>query len=322
MHDMPEKNLMRYTGQRLQSAGKIIIPVILLLIFSIPAFAQEKNTFSLGGLVEANANTRHGYGLAGGLTMDYGITDSMAVGLKADYGSDFYDVTSAEIQAFFRYYFLNFLPYPLFVQAGGGGIMLQEPSKDKTVFSVLADGSLGIRFPIKKFYTEQYIRFGWPHGFGFGLAIGYRFGTTVKKEAPALVEETKYIPPDTRHLDGLMVSFPPNVAVFESTDAEWRSALEENIFTMNSFAFFLRQYPEYFVIATGHANPIIGTEEENLESLIPLSRERAEYVKEQLIRLGVEGDRIIVEAVGALNADPADGAGNRRVDFRLERLNP
>jgi hypothetical protein len=156
--------------------------VILLIGLAFSVFAQEKNTISAGVLVEANANTRHGYGLAGGIIGDYGFTDWFAAGVKLDYGTDFYDVSSFEALAFGRFYLQpSFMPFPLFAQVGAGFISLYED--DRSVASVLADGSLGIRFPIKNFYTEQYVRFGWPTGFGFGLAIGYRFN---RKAPPPL----------------------------------------------------------------------------------------------------------------------------------------
>ncbi|MDR0585770.1 MAG: OmpA family protein [Treponema sp.] len=154
--------------------------LFLLLFFACSVFAQEEKTISAGGLVEANANTRRGYGLAGGFIADYGITGKIAAGLKADYGTDFYEVSSLEAMAFGRYYFTDIpVPFSLFAQLGAGLIVLYE--EGRSVPSVLADGSIGIRFPLNKFYTEQYIRFGWPTGFGFGLVLGYRFDLKPKK---------------------------------------------------------------------------------------------------------------------------------------------
>jgi outer membrane protein OmpA-like peptidoglycan-associated protein len=162
---------------------------LCFLVLSVfPVSGQEKKTISAGLLVEANANTRHGYGLAGGVTAEYGITDNFALGIRGDYGTDFYEVSSVEALAFGRYYFLNTpLTFPLFLQAGAGLSMLFE--EDRSVSTVLGEGGIGIRFPIKKFYTEQYLRFGWPFGFGFGMVVGYRFD--LKSSQPDIRERQR-----------------------------------------------------------------------------------------------------------------------------------
>ncbi|MDR2663489.1 MAG: hypothetical protein LBC31_10885 [Treponema sp.] len=308
--------------------------LIILLALGLVSFAagQEKKTLSAGLLVEANANTRHGYGLAGGLIGDYGITDALAAGIKLDYGSDFYDVSSFEVLGFGRYYFLKTpLPFPLFVQAGAGLITLFEG--DRRVSSVLADGSLGIRFPIKKFYTEQYLRFGWPTGFGFGLVIGYRFD--LKKPQPPYVppEEpaAQEPPPEDREpveekepeflgtITNLEVIFPPNRADFDSPGPEYQALREHNFYVLDSLARFLKDNPGYTLYIAGRANPVTRTDTEESGILRPLSLRRAEYVRDGLIELGVEGERLVTLGEGGAGALEDNAARNRRVTFRAEK---
>jgi outer membrane protein OmpA-like peptidoglycan-associated protein len=311
------------------------------ITFSV--FSQQKQTITAGVLIEANGNTYHGYGLAGGVSLDYGFTDSIAAGIKADFGSDFYAVSSLEAQAFGRFYFhIIPTPFPLFAQAGAGLVYLFDG--EKKVPSVLGDGAIGIRFPVKNFYTEQYVRFGWPHGIGFGLAIGYRFNLkrapvtlelpqekeaeegikpaekeaeTAEETRPAEEEAETAEPVNIDYLESLEIIFPPNQVAFETAEGNWLYILEENIAAVNLIARFLMERPEYSVSLLGRANPVERTRAEERERLLPISRRRAEYVKNRLIDLGVEAERISVSGAGGQGADSENLTRNRRVEFKF-----
>jgi outer membrane protein OmpA-like peptidoglycan-associated protein len=311
-----------------------------LVLWTFPVSGQEKNTISTGVLVEANANTRHGYGLAGGIIGDYGITDNFALGIKGDFGTDFYDVSSVEALAFGRYYFLNTpLSFPFFLQAGAGLSMLFEG--DKSVPTVLGEGGIGIRFPIKKFYTEQYLRFGWPFGFGFGIVVGYRFGfkpslpdirdwqheggTSIPD--PVLPEPVLYEPPEEpkppeepeppelESLKSMEIIFIANMADFESLGEAHLKTFEDNINVLNAVAYFLKAHEDYTLTITGHANPVEKTPTEEEESLRPLSLQRAEYVKARLVNFGIDPERISVAGAGGQGADPQNIVRNRKANF-------
>jgi outer membrane protein OmpA-like peptidoglycan-associated protein len=337
---------------------RALLSVSMLFFLALSVFPQQ-NSFSLGLFPEANANTRRGYGLAGGIVADYGITDRIAAGLKVDFGSDFYDVSSFEALAFGRYYFFNTPPFfSLFVQAGTGLVMLFEG--DRMVPSVLGDGALGVRFPIKKFYTEQYIRFGWPTGFGFGLVVGYRFG--LKPPPPAPEPEPVILPPPPSGPEptpppvpepepamlsleslpepvmpppeplpeeapvvipeGLEIFFPPNVARFTEGGSAWLPFHNHNTVVLNAIAGFLKDHAEYSIHITGHANPVLGTKEEETGKLVPMSIDRAEFVRDELVYLGIDAGRISVSGAGGTAAKPGDLQKNRRVEFRFERQDP
>ena len=245
--------------------------------------------------------------------------------MKADFGSDFYDVSSFEALAFGRYYFFNTSPsFSLFAQAGAGFVMLFE--EDRMVPSVLGDGALGIRFPVKKFYTEQYIRFGWPAGFGFGLVVGYRFGpkpppkpiskpVTVPEPVPGPIHEEApaVIPND------LEIFFPTYAARFTEGGTAWLPLHNHNMVVLGTIADFLKDHAEYAVHITGHANPVLGTEEEAAEQLVPISLQRAEFVRDELVHFGVDAGRITVSGAGGADANHEDPQKNRRVEFRFEK---
>ena len=318
---------------------------VFLFFAAASVNAQEKGAISAGLLMEANANTRHGYGLAGGLIGDYGITGRIAAGLKADVGSDFYDVSSLEFLAFGRYYFLQFkTPAPVFAQLGAGMITLFE--EDRRVSSVLADGSVGIRFPFNKFYAEPYIRFGWPHGFGFGIAAGYRFSP---KKPPVPVEppvETQPAVPEpvepepqpsiepeplieeleeefgddfVKQNDGSIVYMP--AVFFRSYYADFgthglpEGIIENNITILDKVAEFLGNHPGYTAEITGYANPVLGSRREEREKLAPLSLARAEFIKTELVKRGIGADRLSARGAGGQGADTNTPINNRRVQF-------
>lgn len=298
---------------------------IALALWCVPAavFAQEKQTLSAGVLVEANANTRRGYGLAGGLMGDYGFTDRLAAGLKVDAGSDFYDVSSFEALAFVRYYLLRFkTPAPLFVQAGAGLITLFEDGR--SVSSVLADASVGVRFPFNRFYAEPYIRGGWPTGFGFGLVVGYRFD--LKKDPdtrPAQPKEQElelaFGDDFIRQADGSILYMP--AIFFRANFADFGThglppgIIENNMAILDHVASFLKKHQDYTAEITGYANPVLGSAWEEREKLVPLSLDRANFIRAELVKRGIDPSRLTTKGAGGQGADPNNLINNRRAQF-------
>ncbi|MDR1390432.1 MAG: OmpA family protein [Treponema sp.] len=307
----------------------------LLVFFSLgQLYAQQKETISAGIFGEANTYTRDirkgMIPLMAGAVADYGFTDRVAAGLRAGYGTEFYDVSVFEAFAFGRYYFLN-TPFgkPLFVQLGGGIALLMED--DRRVPAPLGDVSAGIRFSLKeKFYIEPFIRGAWPAGFGMGIVAGYRFqikrrvntapddGTTIL--ASDDVEETEhgivYVP---------VIFFRANNADFIGRDIDPVRGLDEQTIASNNAALqlladFMQNNPAYTVRIEGHANPVLGTQREHEDLLLPLSRARAEFIKQELLLLGVDSARITTVGRGGGEAQSHSGWQNRRVLFYLERL--
>jgi len=72
----------------------------------------------------------------------------------------------------------------------------------------------------------------------------------------------------------------------------------------------------------GHAYNVTGTQREEDAELIPLSRERAQAVRDFLIRNGVDGSRLSTVGMGGTKpvverADRENWWKNRRVEFIL-----
>ncbi|MDR0389531.1 MAG: hypothetical protein LBH73_05630 [Spirochaetaceae bacterium] len=319
-----------------------VLFAFLLLFSTLQAFGQEKGSFSLGILGEMNTNTRQGYSFTGGLAVDYGISEKIAAGVRADYGNDLAAISALGLQAFGRYYF--FTRPAVFAQLGAGYTRLFED--DRHASTILADGSIGIRFSIGWFYLEPYIRFGWPLGVGGGLVLGYHY---VQKPPappePVLPEpvppEPEEIPPEPEEIpeepapeeffgedfietpDGGLLYIPeilfrPNSAE-PAGDEQGPGIAEHYARVLHNVFEFLRTHPGYTLLIVGYANPVLGTEEEEETRLIPLSRSRAEFVKDELVRLGIADVRISTFGSGGQGAT-GDLQRNRRVQFHFVNL--
>jgi outer membrane protein OmpA-like peptidoglycan-associated protein len=104
---------------------------------------------------------------------------------------------------------------------------------------------------------------------------------------------------------------------------------EENFRILRRLATVLDRYPDYQILIEGHANHVLYQNEQSMrreqrQSLIPLSRNRAQEVKEALIILGLDRERMDIEGVGGARpvvpfSDKDNIWKNRRVEFILER---
>ncbi|MDA3948581.1 MAG: OmpA family protein, partial [Spirochaeta sp.] len=118
------------------------------------------------------------------------------------------------------------------------------------------------------------------------------------------------------------ITFPPNSAELRFNGDNEVAAQNQRV--IERIVEILSRFPEYSIVVEGHAVNISGTEREQEQELIPLSRRRAQAVRDALIDRGVPAT--IVDAVGRGGAVPiVDHADeemrwkNRRVDFILQR---
>lgn len=99
---------------------------------------------------------------------------------------------------------------------------------------------------------------------------------------------------------------------------------------LSRVADILKKFRSYSVLISGHANRVSDNEAEETEegiwgkALIPLSEQRAEYVKSELVKLGISASRLSVEGKGgtepiADRKDSNENWKNRRVEFILEK---
>ena len=158
------------------------------------------------------------------------------------------------------------------------------------------------------------------------LSIGDEYGNR------ALVREV--VPVDvlvTREGEKLKIII--SSIVFAANTADYAGVVEEkalrNAKTLDRLAEILKKYDTYRIRIEGHAVMINwddarAGQEEQIDVLIPLSKARAEAVKEALVQRGVEASRITTEGLGGANpivphSDTEDRWKNRRVEFVLIR---
>jgi len=122
------------------------------------------------------------------------------------------------------------------------------------------------------------------------------------------------------------IHFAPYTSdLFSVSDEE----LESNLATLRSLAVVLNRYPDRDILIEGHAAHDYWQEgprkeREQIEELIPLSAARAEEVRQALIILGVDSDRMSTIGIGGArpivpHSDRENLWKNRRVEFILER---
>jgi outer membrane protein OmpA-like peptidoglycan-associated protein/flagellar hook assembly protein FlgD len=121
------------------------------------------------------------------------------------------------------------------------------------------------------------------------------------------------------------ITFPPNSADLKSvTDLE---KVEKNSKTLARLAEILAKYSSYQIRIEGHANNLswanaAAAEKEETEELAPLSKARAEAVKQALVELGLAADRFTTDGLGGRSpivpfSDTENRWKNRRVEFIL-----
>ncbi len=104
-----------------------------------------------------------------------------------------------------------------------------------------------------------------------------------------------------------------------------KGLLYDNLLYVRSIARLLKAYPTYNVTIVGHAAALLkgaAAEREQIEVLIPLSRNRAYQISKALQILGIDANRIDIRAVGGSQPEVDNPTSstiweNRRVEFEL-----
>ena len=120
------------------------------------------------------------------------------------------------------------------------------------------------------------------------------------------------------------IFFKPNTADYLSLAPEMA---EKNLATLDRLAEILKRYGDYNIRLEGHAVRVFWDRadkwlnEEN-EELLPLSKERADAIRNALIQRGIEGARMTTNGLGGYapvvpHSDMVNRWKNRRVEFIL-----
>ncbi len=120
------------------------------------------------------------------------------------------------------------------------------------------------------------------------------------------------------------IHFEPDTADYRDLEED---KVEQNLRTLDRLAEILARYDDYEIRIEGHAVQLYWwdeqrAEEEQQETLIPLSKDRAEAVKEALVERGIEAERITTKGIGGVDpvvphGDEENRWKNRRVEFIL-----
>jgi outer membrane protein OmpA-like peptidoglycan-associated protein len=118
------------------------------------------------------------------------------------------------------------------------------------------------------------------------------------------------------------ITFPGNSAQLIVDPSDPRG--QQNRRVLDRLVEILGRFPEYSIMVEGHAVNISGTEREEEQELVPLSRRRAEAVREALIERGVAARLLSARGRGGRaplvpHSDELNRWKNRRVDFILQR---
>ncbi|MDR0685102.1 MAG: OmpA family protein [Spirochaetaceae bacterium] len=109
-----------------------------------------------------------------------------------------------------------------------------------------------------------------------------------------------------------------------------QSVIDNNMRVLRRIAQILNKFKDYTVVIEGHAHNVSGTDAEETSTsggnipLVPLSNDRAAFVKQQLVRLGVSAGRMTTDGAGgrkpvANRENRDDWWKDRRVEFILNK---
>ena len=313
---------MYQSAQRIFSR-RILIFYLFLGTGSTTIYAIDALFFGFG--TEVNAYSREGAALGANFVFGMEFDNHLTAGLKTSFSHDLGTVSVWNFQLLIRYY----LPWlrsalPLggfFVQAESGGILAFEYGETFPAFS--AGVSAGWRYNLpRNWYIEPAVRVGYPHMWGLEITAGYRF--YIKKKSDKLPEiemlvETG-VPP-------VYLRIPPVYFNTKAADFEGLGAgiIENNNYALELVTQILNEFSDYRLLIEGHANPTapegrVRNAEE--PSLLRVSEARAQWVFDELVKRGIDPDRLHTAGLGTSGTiipytDYRNVWQNRRVVFIL-----
>jgi hypothetical protein len=257
------------------------------------------------------------------------------------------DIVTFEGQVYLRWNFLRLGKNPdkkvnIFFQGGLGLIAAyrgsdseKNPFGDVTMTrgSLLADAALGVTIPLTpRWHIEPAIRGGYPHIWGGGVTVGYKFPRPQKAKYDGeqgqlkIVEVIKTLPPN-EIIKRIMISevefilFGPDIGIYN--DGIDRDARGLNELVLNAIAKALKENPDLRVRIEGHANPVT-TNPNEANELMALSAMRARAVADQLKTKGIKEEQMVIISYGGTRTVTSDHDiwnRNRRVELIVIQVN-
>lgn len=152
------------------------------------------------------------------------------------------------------------------------------------------------------------------------------FGLTEKREGAIPIDVLVVRDGNKLKIQIANITFAPNSPALDTRDP---AIVDKNVYVIERIAQILQKYSSYNITIEGHAVNLswwdpVKMEEEEEKELKELSRARAQTVKDKLVELGVDANRIDVIGMGGRvplvpHSDEENRWKNRRVEFILEK---
>jgi outer membrane protein OmpA-like peptidoglycan-associated protein len=244
-----------------------------------------------------------------------------------NYSTD--EILAFEGQIYLRWNFLRWggleKPVNIFLQGGIGMLAMyrgtDSPFSDMTKNrgSLMVDAAAGVTIPLtSSWHIEPQVRAGYPHIAGVGITAGYKFPLSRKtkyEKIPSSSEIIKHI--IISSVDSIM--FGPDTEQYNVNIGQDARELNETV--LNSIEKTLKENPDFLVRIEGHANPVTNDPAE-ADSLMRLSRMRADTIAGKLKEKGVTEEQMVIVAFGGTKTITNDTRNmNRRVELMIIQVN-
>ena len=159
--------------------------LVVFVLVSQNAFAQDEYPASLGLGVEWNMNSRLNFAGGAALGLDFNLSQAFALGFTVTGSYNFFGIAVVEPAALFRWYIPRNDSTGFFLQADVGAFLIFEEAETSQWVMVMGGLRTGYRIPLDlTWYIEPYVRAGYPFAFGVGVMTGVRFrGTSTTNTA-------------------------------------------------------------------------------------------------------------------------------------------
>jgi outer membrane protein OmpA-like peptidoglycan-associated protein len=246
---------------------------------------------------------------------------------SVNYSTD--EILAFEAQVYLRWNFLRWggleKPVNIFLQGGIGMLAMYRGTDSlfsdmtKNRGSLMFDAAAGVTIPLtSSWHIEPQVRAGYPHIAGLGITAGYKFPMQQKKNPREFLSSNEIIKRILiASVDSVM--FGPDTEQYNANIDHDTRELNETV--LNNIAKALKENHDFLVRIEGHANPVTNDPAET-ESLMNLSRKRADTIAGKLKEKGVTEEQMVITAFGGTRTIMNDTRSvNRRVELIVVQVN-